>query len=61
MSILDLELPQFRAVRACITILELAAAVAKSYRAVYPRLHIVLLRGRADGERGLVVRQRSLR
>ena len=57
----DLELPPLRAVRGRVTVLELAAAVAEPYRAVDPRLHVVLLRGRPDASRGLLVRQRRSR
>ena len=61
MSSGDLELLPFRAVRARVAVLEFATAVAEPYRAVDPRLHVILPRGRAHGARSLVVRQRRLR
>ena len=48
-----LELTPLRAVRARVAVLEFAAAVAEPYRAVDPRLHVVLLRGRGGRARHL--------
>ena len=57
MSSRDLELGPFRAVCARVAVLEFSTAVADPYHAVDTRLHVILPRGRAHAQRGLLIRQ----